>query len=225
MLVFIPRRTDRLHTTVSQLQKRGFKTLAFPLATVKPTGVKIPAAAAAVLLTSSAAVPALPATPLPFYCVGQATAEAAQKAGFRVAYAGTGNGTALAEYVAQNLSPCPLFHPTTEQAAIDWYHTLQTQGFTIIPAPAYEKSYADHFNDEVVCCLAENKVSFTLVFSAGAARHIKTLCQSHHLSEKTLGTVIAISEKAAVPFRNINHIRVAQHPNLQEMLNVLEQTT
>lgn len=224
-VVFIPRRDDRLQSSVRHVQKRGFKTLGFPLLVTTPKQVQIPITTKGIILTSSAALKALPLTNLPLYCVGEATAQAAQKAGFHVAYAGAGNGAELADFLTKILLPQPLLHPTTKDAEIKWYTTLKTKGFSIISATAYEKKYADHFNAEVVCCLTENKVSFTLVFSAQAARHLKHLCQAHHLSEKTLGTVIAISEHAAAPFRELNNVQVAQHPNLQEMLNVLEQTT
>jgi uroporphyrinogen-III synthase len=223
--VFVPRRKDRLDKTARLLKKRGFTPITFPLVKVTPQKIQLPLGVEGIVVTSSAALKTLPNTDLPLYCVGESTAEHATESGFDVAYVGSGNGADLAEYLAETLPPQHLAHPTAKDVEKGWYTPLEKLGFTITPLQAYSKTYKDAFSTEVVCCLSENKVSYTLVFSVQAARQLQTLCQHHHLPVETLGTVVAISDKVAAQFNNKDNIMVAPHPQLQEMLNVLEQTT
>ena len=229
-VVFIPRRADKLARTAKLVAERGFEPLPFPLIDYTPLPVKV-SDVDGIVVTSSAALRSLPQTKLPLYCVGQATADEAQKLGFNVALTGQGNAAELAEILALELQPQTpthtLLHPTSADVENTWYAALTSKGFNIKAAMAYEKAYPQELPAEVVCCLTENKVSFTLVFSARSAQALLKLCKAHQLAETTLGEVIAISDKVAAEFNKNNKqlkVRVAKHPQLQEMLNVLEQT-
>lgn len=225
-LVFIPRRADKLAHTTDLVAQKGFAALPFPLIDYTPLPVVIEGEVQAIVLTSSAVLRSLPQTSLPVYCVGAQTAHEATERGFNVAHIGKGNAAALGQWLAENIDPQVLWHPTTADVENGWYAPLQARGFEIQAVHAYEKAYAKELPAEVVCCLTENKVSFTLVFSVQSARQLLELCQTHKISEKAMGTVIAISEKVAAQFNNKQlNVRVAKHPQLQEMLNVLEQTT
>ena len=227
--VFIPRRQDKLAHTAQKVKALGFTPLTMPLLHMSPLKITIPEKVTGVVVTSSAALEALPPTTLPLYCVGGATATTAQKRGFYVAHIGQSDATTLATWIEHTLTPQTLLHPTTYDAESDWYTLLRAKGFEIQAVQAYQKAYAQELPDEVVCCLTENKVSFTLVFSVQSARQLLKLCQTHKIALKTLGTVVAISDKVAAVFEEKHpqqlNVRVAKHPQQQEMLNVLEQTT
>ena len=224
-LVFVPRRVDKLEHTCALLASSGYETLRFPLISFKSMPYKIPRAVEGIVVTSSGALESMPKTRVPLYCVGQSTALEAIKHGFNVRYTGKGNAKALAEWLLQNEEPQYLLHPTTDDAEQGWYSLLEDAGFTITPILAYKKTYTPELPADVVCCLTENKVSFTLVFSAKSAEALTKLYQQHDVPLQALGTVVTISDKVAKCFPASVNTRVAKAPNLQEMIHVLEQAS
>ena len=224
-VVLIPRRLDKLSATSARVAALGYESVPFALLDFEALPCQMPADVQAIVVTSSAALEAMPRSELPVYCVGEQTAREAQEYGFNIQHIGSGNAADLAEWIGLNLPPQHLYHPTAEGSESQWYQGLQTLGFQITPAHVYKKSFATELPTEVVCCLTENKVSFTLVFSAKSAQVLKDLCQKYNLPLSTLGTIVAISNKVAEQFAEQHTIMVAKQPNLQEMLNVLEQTT
>jgi uroporphyrinogen-III synthase len=96
--------------TLAKAREAGLETVALPLFDVRPIAWEAPNARAfdALVLTSANAIrfggpPLATVCALPAYCVGAATAAAAEDAGFTVATIGQGDAAALIQAIAPEL--------------------------------------------------------------------------------------------------------------------------
>lgn len=232
-MILVARRGDKLRQTCQTLKDRGFSdVLGLPVVTLTPLKPTTPRQAKGVIITSSAAVPALEGCSLPCYTVGEKTAEAARRAGLDVKHSGKGNAENLSLWLQENINPQEqgvLWHPSTKEAVNEWYTILEKAGIKVLFTEAYKTTYLLKLPHEVVCCLKENKVSSLLVFSAKGAEKTLALLKAHGFAPAQFKTVAAISENVAKTLREngveSSSIRVAKNPLSEDLINVLEQPT
>ncbi len=226
-MLLVARKADKLIETIKYFEDAGYSCLGLPIVeTIPQATIIIPNHINAIVLTSASAVASLPKTDIPCFCVGSATAQQAHLVGLNVVYSGGGNSMDLAKWLLDNIPPQNLLHPTTDKPNNLWYKLLQDNGFTLNPVYAYQTVYIDKLPHKVVCCLKENKVSYTLIFSTQAGEKLLSLLDDENLSHNLLKNIIAGSSTIANTFKNrINNIvYTTQKPNTKEMLHVLEQS-
>lgn len=227
-VIIVARRQDKLPETLAALKDANLPVVGLPVSRTTPLKTDIPPATHGLVLTSSAAVPAVRESDLPCYCVGPKTARAAEKAGLQVLYTGSRGGRTLAREMAEKFPPQSLCHVTTEEAGTAWYTILTEAGFSLKTRYGYETTYLDTLPHEVVCCFRENRVSSLMVFSSRGAEKTCELIKKACFAAKDVPHLYAISDAVAraladrgIPGANIE---VADTPTSEEIIHVLEQS-
>ena len=223
MRLLLPRRADQLASTSAFFEHQGFLTTSVPLLHIETQPVELLESLRGIVLTSSAAVPALPATDLPVYCVGPATARVALARGLRVVYTGRDNATTLATELAARRVHGPLLHPCAENAPNGWLKILEEVGCEVFQQVAYTPVYLEALPDDVIWQLQENQVSWCVVFSLAGGQHLRKLFSAAGLKPGCCG-IIAFSPAVATAFHDWPRVKTARSPQLEEVLYVLEQS-
>jgi uroporphyrinogen-III synthase len=159
-----------------QLQAVGHQAIVVPAAIISPTHANIDCTGVQALLMTSAAAarhavigPVLAA--LPVYAVGDATAEAATKAGFTNVISAGGDGATLAVLAADRMktNAGALLHLRGNEVAGDVTGMLSACGFETRFVEVYDTKDHPDFQEEICRHLAE-KSGFVLFHSPAGAR-------------------------------------------------------
>lgn len=218
-MILVPRPAPHLPRTLHVLQNAGFAIL-MPLALSRPQPlpVTIPAAITALLITSPLGVQkGLPN--LPTYCVGEATAATARKAGLNVVYTGSNNGVTMARDIFDLKLPRTHFaHLHGDHAGMEWHTILQLAGHMVTPILAYKTQRITKLPNAMVGDLSKlNAQSLTLLFSAGSASHLANLMK--HVNIQPTGTAVAFSPLVATAAEQYwPKVVITKAPTLEAMV-------
>ncbi|NBX85976.1 MAG: hypothetical protein EBQ80_01835 [Proteobacteria bacterium] len=231
-MILLPRPAPHLPRIVATFQQAGITNL-LPLALShpKPLPIAVPPKTTALILTSSLALPAVKhLTHLPAYCVGPATAQAAQQAGFTVAHTGTNNAASLAtEIRGLNLPPQNFLHPhgnhtipLTSFFPPSLHHsTTPSLTHTYTPLLAYQTQRITTLPTTLIPQL--QNITTICLFSAGSTTHLAKLLKPHqHLLNQNLTTYCfspAVTQAAHPFFPNLETIKT---PSLTTLLQTIK---
>lgn len=185
----------------------------------------------AVLITSANGASALAARTrrrdLPILAVGRESARRARDAGFTDVRDADGDATALANLVANELTPSSgtLFHAAGAETRGDLAKTLAARGFTIRSEILYEAVGADALPADSNTALASGNIDAVLLFSPRTARIFREIVENAGLTQQCRGMVaICISEATAQALRPLafRAVRVASHPDQDAMLAMVD---
>lgn len=159
---------------------------------------------------------------LPAWCVGPATAAAANTNGFTDIRESAGNAKDLAAFIAQQSTPSarPLLHVANAAAAGDLRRDLEARGFRVAFAALYEMRPAMTLPDRVQSLIDANLPAILLVHSAKGAAAV-----AQCLAEVPVNwPLVAISEQAAAPLAALGSMRtfIADAPNEDELMRALD---
>ncbi len=160
---------------------------------------------------------------LPAWCVGPATARAANLAGFQSVRESRGNAIDLADFIAAHSRPDtrPLLHVANAAAKGDLKRALERQGFAVSFAPLYEMLRAEVLTSAARDAISTGNGVIALIHSAKGAENFASLC-----AELPTGALIgvAISEPAATPLSSLNllALHVARAPNEDSLFDALD---
>jgi uroporphyrinogen-III synthase len=154
---------------------------------------------------------------LPVFAVGDATAEAAQRAGFAEVSSASGDVEALAELIAAAKLRGPVLNPTAREPAEDLAALLAARGVAARAAAVYET--VARRSEAALEALPTLEV--VLVHSPKAARLIAALVEPASAPNLVFA---CISAKAAQPLRDAGHEKVlaAQFPEEAGLLKLLD---
>jgi uroporphyrinogen-III synthase len=232
MQILLTRPLEDSRALAETLEAEGIEPLIWPLTRIVPTvtALKLPIATDALLFTSANGVRALAALverrDLPALCVGEATARAARKAGFRDCFSAGGDARALAD-LARRSGIRDFFHPRGADAAGDLKGWLAETGQQVAEAIVYEAGETGPPPAPIAAALARGEVGLVTVWSRrGAtilARYLANLGagMGPGLGPELERTgLLAISPAAAEPLAasGFGRVVVAQTPNLAAML-------
>ncbi|XBQ17547.1 MAG: uroporphyrinogen-III synthase [Oceanicaulis sp.] len=221
--VLVTRARPGAGRTIAALEKAGYAALDAATAEVKFLDASPDlSSAAALALTSPNGAAAASALKLgghlPVYAVGDATAEAARKAGFASVASADGDGAALARLIAANPPGGPVAHLHGVRTGFDLVAALEGAGVAAFGAAVYDTVQTPAYGDEIISALPE---ALVLIHSpAGAER----------FAEKIAGRIdpgalraAAISDAAASPLRaaGTRRIAVAREPNEPALFDAL----
>lgn len=218
--LWLTRPTSDSETMARMLAPRGIASVIAPLTEITSCPYILPSTTPdAILLTSRHAAVALPAkwSALPVYCVGEATAQAAQAAGYRHVIAGARDLLSLLPQIAATLSGKTLFYPSAADIAVDVVSLLAARNVTVTRVITYQAVAADHLPPPVMEPLRQGTLDGAVFFSARTAEIAATLLQRAEFAE-TAARVDAyclslpVAEAAAaLPWRRVH---VAAVPTL-----------
>lgn len=228
--VLITRPEPAASDTAARVEALGFTPIVAPAMRIERTVVRLPAAAslAAVLVTSSNAVDALPeayhATRM--LAVGDATAERARAAGFSQVFSAAGDADALASLVTRHQSPRDgaLLLASGHAQGHALAAALRQSGYRVARRVVYAAQPVRDLAPGAAAALRAGSACAALFFSAETARQFVRLVQRAGLSETVAGVeAISIGRPAAVALQALpwRGVRVAARPTQDEMLALL----
>ena len=157
------------------------------------------------------------------WCVGPATAEAAQQEGFSTVHQSSGNALDLAHFIASRSAPTdvPLLHVANAAAAGILRRELEALGFAVQFAPLYEMRPTRHMPSGVLDLIAHGKPAIILIHSAKGAQAFASMLEGHGLQ---IAALVAISDPASSPLANlaIDRTFIADVPNEDGLVRALE---
>lgn len=216
---------------VVRTQNRLAETLAaFPQATglaiaaTTPKVILLPAVQG-VIITSQAALAALPKTDLPLYCVGPQTTKMAKKLGFQVALAGTGSAEDLAAQLLTYLEqPTTLCHVHGDYADLAWHQLLLEGGHHLTPLLGYTTHYCDSLPADIMKSFQQNRFTHIALFSAQAAKHLLLLLTRANINPHML-TAYCLSPQVATAAAPFGNTYVAANPTLASLQDLIGEHT
>jgi len=156
------------------------------------------------------------------YCVGPATLEAAQLAGFTNCQHGDGNAEDLADLIIRHRAPSEgkLLHIANAAAAGDLAQSLGHSGFEVDFLPLYAAEPTQIAQAEITQIMAMPEPAITLIHSAKAAEAFAAL---YILPAGNAHRLVAVSRKAAAPLQNAGFARtaIAARPNEAALMTAL----
>jgi uroporphyrinogen-III synthase len=234
----IPMRTTVLVTrpepmaseTAARIAALGQPTVIAPMLEITSLPVRLPdpSSIQAVLVTSAAAVPALPEShrKLPLLAVGDMTGERAKQAGFTTVHSAGADARALADLAARLLKPSagPLLLAIREGLGEPLELDLYDRGFTVLRHAVYTAVPVSTLPEAARKALEQGVLRAAMFFSADTARAFVQLVGTAGLTENVAEIdALAIGEPAAVALRHLpwRSIKTAAHPTQDEMLALL----
>jgi len=215
--------------TAARLTALGFRPVLAPVLTIAPRALRIAGAPQAVLVTSGNAVAAVPKHlhSLPLLAVGDATAARARGAGFADVRSAGRDAAALAALAAATLAPAagPLLLASGEGQGMALAAALRARGFAVWRRVAYAARPAERLPAEARAALAAGTLRAALFFSPLSARVFVTILQRDIGDEVVRGTeAMAISRPTEAALKGLpwRRVRVASHPDQEELLSLLQ---
>ncbi|MBQ3818487.1 MAG: uroporphyrinogen-III synthase [Acetobacter sp.] len=229
--VIVTRPEPGLTETLLAVQKAGWDAYPSPslCITLRELLPLPPRTICAVLLTSGQAIPALCGKipqEMPFYVVGDRTAERVRQAGFVNVQSANGNAEDLIKCVCQHYTPLSgtLLIATGRGCGITLADTLRQIGFRVIRRVVYETRATAEIDSSVITLLEQRLVAAIMFFSARSTiSWFGALSQSQQKIARTVRSVV-ISETVARTVESLKWkapISVASHPHAIGMINAL----
>ncbi|MEX3017630.1 uroporphyrinogen-III synthase [Gymnodinialimonas hymeniacidonis] len=196
----------------------GFDVVIAPLMEIAPTDEPVSLdGISALILTSENAVPFLPKSDLPAYCVGPRTAESATDAGFAAEVVGP-NAEGLIDALIARRPAGPLLHVHGRHTRGDVVGHLQRAGLDARGIAAYAQNQVPA-NDALRRALEQSQVIVPLFSPRSAALFAEAATEA---SENTILFALSEAVKAALPEAMQPRTQVIAHPNGAEMRKALE---
>lgn len=227
MRVLLTRPLEDSRAVAGALVSDDIECLIWPLTRIVPVAdaLEIPPETGALLFTSANGVRAFaalaPRRDLPALCVGEASAEAARRAGFGDVRAAEGDARALAR-LAEASGIGSFLHPRGRHAAGDLAGWLTGSGRQVAEAVLYEAVEAGPAPAPVEAALARGAVGMVTAWSPRAAA-ILALRLPDLGAELAATDLLAISAGAARPLAGAGFRRslVADAPGGAAMLDAI----
>lgn len=236
MQLWVTRAEPDASRQAAKLQERGHQAIVEPLLDIRfddsvplsLTGIQ------ALIATSRNGLRALerrpelaPATALPVFVVGPASADLARSLGFSSVVEGPGTGDGLIEIVARGCDSerGPLLHLAGKTLASDLKGGLEMHGFTIIQPALYEAVRVTALSAELHAALAGNCVDGVILMSPRTAKVYMTVIRegglvevAHRLHHYCLSEAVA-DRLAPLDSRRLS---VAARPREPDLLMLLD---
>jgi uroporphyrinogen-III synthase len=199
--IAITRTLPEAEATAEHLRALGAVPIVAPLLTIAPRSFEIDLAGAQALAFTSingvrALAAASPERRLPAFCVGLATASAAEAEGYKNVRAGAGDVAALADLIVETLSPKagPIVHISGEHVAGDLIGALTAAGFAVERRIAYGAEAATTLPVglaapvDIILFYSARAAEAFLALGAPNATEMIAACMSHGVAEKAART-------------------------------------
>lgn len=217
-----------------KLRREGFEAFVAPMTEYIETSVTVPDLAQyqALVFTSAQAVNILARhfaeRYIPVFCVGDATAQTADAAGFRRVYSAQGDAQALAELIRSRRDQHHLksiLHVCGEDTAEDFADALKADGIFVERAPVYKAEFTDRLPDDILRAIEQGAIDTVTFFSARAAANFRHILEqgegitgvAAHLEAVCLSDRVA-AEVTGLPWKGL---RIASAPQMESVMEIL----
>jgi uroporphyrinogen-III synthase len=208
---------------------RGHEAVIAPILRIVRTDEPPPSDAfAAVILTSTNAVPALAsiAPDWPIFAVGERTGSAAAEAGLGDVRIADGDAASLAALIARTLPPdAKLLHVAGRERKPEPQESLNKAGFTVTTWAAYDALAAERLPRIACTSLHEGRLDAALHYSRRSAGVLLGLIKAAGLMAPFLSLAhVCLSADAAAPLRGAGarHFTVAERSDEDALLDALD---
>lgn len=185
-MLWLTRPADDSRALAEALAARGIASIIAPVIRIKPREVALPEKPDAILLTSRHAAHALPAEwrSLPVFCVGTATATAAQEQGYTAITHGESDGLHLLPRITEKLSPgSSLLYLSGEDTRHDISRLLAANDIAVTRLVAYEAVAETTFPSELRLALEQKEITGVVFFSPRSAMLASALMKNEEFNE------------------------------------------
>ena len=219
-MIVVVRPKGQLARSVAQVRERwpGREVLGVGISDCVPVErLEVPEGVTDMVLTSGLAVREDLPRRLPVWCVGPATAAAAEKAGLTVAGVGPGDARGLAGMLAGVAGRKVFWHVRADNAGVEWHDGVG--GHRVVGSVGYETRMCDDLPPEMAARL-NTDARWTLVMSRAGAKHLLQLMERARVSFSgcALAPSAAVAEILAGAF---GEVRVAAQPTWDSVLELL----
>ncbi len=234
MRVLITRPAEDADALAEAVRARGHEPVIAPLSVIRhEMPAPPPATPAATIFTSRNAVRALQGVhwandlhPLPAYCVGAATAQAAREAGFTHVIGGGGTGALLAEHIAyvHRADTGPLLYLTGDHLAFDMQAALAARGLGVTRHIVYRSELTPAFAQGVAQAISRGRIDAAILMSPRAATHFARLARESGIAVPAAGLAFfCLSDAVANALGPLGAgtILVASAPSQDALLDLL----
>lgn len=240
MRVLVTRPQPAASRTAAELRRRGHEPLVLPLAVAEHHTVALAEALAqphaGIAVTSAEAIRALGTIgPLPpplfeetLFAVGESTASAAAKLGFRRVIAGDNDGTTLARMIVHHGptqgEAVPLLYLAGKPRSPGFEAALGEFGKPVTVCECYHMRPRALTAAEIAETIGRDPVDAVLLYSSESARRLFDPPVSELLSERlSSARMLCLSEKiaTALPAQFLAKAKAAPSPNEASLLSLL----
>ncbi|MDE1151351.1 MAG: uroporphyrinogen-III synthase [Micavibrio sp.] len=161
------------------------------------------------------------------FAVGEATAHAAEKAGFRRINVAAGDGDAVVQLIRREKSKYGLkrvLHPCGEDTAQDITAALKGDGVYVDRLPIYKARFTSQLPMDVSRALLDGEITTVTLFSARTAANFVKLLQEPELKDISSSMeAVCLSDRVAAEIKGVpwRVLRVAKAPHLESVLDIL----
>lgn len=210
-------------STARRLRNLGHEAVFAPCLKITPRAAELPEHPAAIILTSSQAVPALPArfAALPAFCVGDVTAARLREAGFTNVSSAGGDAEDLLRLVVRHNLPGVHLLAVGAHLGFDLAARLTEAGVLVHRCVVYAAETADRLPEEARAALQARTIDAALFYSADTALAFNRLAPPH--TECVLACALSAKIAVAVAGLPWRAIRVAVAPNEADLLALLHE--
>ena len=231
--VLVTRPQPAADELADKLRREGFEVFLAPMTEYVDVNTSLPDLSAfqALVFTSAQGVNLFAqkhAERVPIvFAVGDATAQAAGKAGFSRVYSADGDGDDIAELIRSKKDDLHLkriLHLCGEDTAQDLSAKLQGDGIAVTRIPIYKAQFMNALPADISRALAEGDVSTVTLFSARTAANFSRLLQVDDLKGVSADLeAVCISDRVAAEISGLpwRAVRIARNPHLESVLDIL----
>ncbi|MDE8342984.1 MAG: uroporphyrinogen-III synthase [Acidocella sp.] len=221
MKVLVTRPEPGASITAARLIGMGYEPVVAPCLAISRYTAELPKNPAAIIVTSSQVIPALPERyrNTAIFCVGDATAGRLRAAGFNSVISASGDAKDLTALIIAHRLPGSYLLAVGARHGLALAQQLRKAGFTIIRRTVYAATPARTLPPEVRAALQDGAIATALFYSAESARAFI------RLNPPNTGniTALALSPAVAAALNDLpwTRIRVALAPTEADLLAYL----
>ena len=159
---------------------------------------------------------------LPLYCVGEATARAAEASGFQKVFQAGGDVDSLSKLIVDSNQDAPVFYPAAVDRSGDLAGQLEQQGIACRMVEIYQMAAATGFSEKTREQIQSQTVDYALFYSL---RTIQIFLSLSNLEKTTVFLnsmkALCVSKRVAEHAGAFGEVFTAKTPNEDSLLELL----
>jgi uroporphyrinogen-III synthase len=216
--ILVTRPEPGASATAARLVAMGHEPVLAPCLAITPLPARLPAHPGALIITSSQAIPALPANlhDIPVFCVGDVTGGKLRAAGFSRVESASGDATDLLRLVTSRRLAGTHVMAVGERHGLALARQLREAGISVLRRKVYAARPSRGLPDAALQSLKQDEIDTALFYSAETARAFVRLAPSG--TAKIMACALSPAVALALNGLPWNKIRVALAPTEADLM-------